>query len=398
MLSILKNENKPLWALNRTQKEDCKKYMLGKLLFYAAFFSFALKYTLDYSGLIPVRPEMLNSMLVAASISCSMAKILIQRYTLPRLFFTMAICVVIGYSSLVSTNNNFLMGFLLIVGMQDIKLESVIKAALFVKVLSMFVHVVSYIFVFFTNPEAIVFVFRAGVGIPRHFFFMGHANTFMAFLFWSCLDYIYLRYKKINVLDMAAIWIIILLFYTFTLSNTSIITLTIITVLIFLDKAGKVLFDKLLTVLAKYSYLLFSILFTILVVIFIYLDGPLLDFWHTLNTALTGRLWLGAHAYHTLGPTILGRPDIAPTLVFWHGRWFNTMTVFDNHYIGNLVSYGIINLVLTSVVFIVFCSKLENREKLIIIAFSFFAIMQNDVTNLIVCSGLFIVGKYLYRR
>ena len=373
------------------------KGILGELLFYTAFLSFCIKFTLDYSGLIPVRPEMFNNLLVGISITCSMVKVVFQRYTFSRFLVTMAICAVIGFSSMISINFLFLLSFLLLMGMQDIKLESIVKLALFVKIVSIAVHVFWYIVVFHTNPDVIQFVFRAGVGAPRHFFFMGHANTFMAFLVWSCIDYIYLRYNKLTVLDMAVIWLINIIFYSFAFSNTGIIVMAIVTLLIALDKLGKGFFDKLFTWLAKYLYLLFSIIFSTLVIFYTRLDGQLLVMWHGLDDFLTGRLWLGAHAYDIFGHTILGRPDMPPTVAFWQGRYFNTMTVFDNHYVGNLVSYGIINTVALVIVLVKLCGKMENREKLVIIAFSFFAIMQSDVTNVVICFALLLIGKYLYR-
>jgi len=398
-MNILVSEdkkNKPLWAIDRTKKVQSKKWTLGDVLFFIAFFSFCLKFTLDYSDLILRRPEMLNTLLVALSISCSMIKIFMQKYTPRRFVFTMIVCAVIGYSSVISINNNFLMGFLLVVAMQNIKLDSIVKAGFWFKLISIVVHVFIYIYVFNTNPEIIRFAFRAGVGEGRHIFFMGHANTFGAFLFWTCLEYIYLKYDRLHVVHLIAIWIICIIFFAFTASFTGMIVLGIITILIIMDKVSKGFFDNFFKFSAKYLYLIFSVIITILVAVYTHLDDRLKDMWHMLDSTLTNRLWFGAHAFDTVGHTVMGRPDIAPQVVFWQGRWFDTMTVFDNHYVGNLVSYGIINLILISLAFILLCGKMENKERLVIIAFSLFAIMQNDVANLAICFALFIVGKYLY--
>jgi len=399
MNTLLKKENiKPLWAIDRAVRIAPRKGVLGELLYFVAFFAFCLKFTLDYSGLIPERPEMLNTMLVALSISCSMAKILMQRYTPLRFVMTMIICAAIGFSAVISTNFLFLLSFLLVVSMQDIELEKIVQAGFLFKVVSIAVHVIIYIFVFHTNPDVIEFNFRAGTGEPRHFFFMGHSNTFTAFLIWSCFDYIYLKYDKLNIFRLATMWVIAVTFFMFTRSNTAMIVFAVITVFVFADKMRKGYLDRLFTFFAKYLYIIFSLFFTLLIVTFTQLQERFLVLWYALDDFMTGRLWLAAHTFYTEGHTILGRPDMPPRVVFWRGRWFDTMTIMDNHYLGNFVSYGIINTVAVAAALIALCGKMETREKLIIIAFSLFAIMQNDVTNIVICFALLILGKHIYTQ
>jgi len=393
-----KTKATPLWSVGRAREagqKRQKKGILGEALFFTSFFAFCMKFTQDYSAIFP-RHELVNDLLVGLSILCSMAKIFTQRYTLPRFAATMAVCAVVGYSSLISINYAFLLGFLLVMGMQDVELVKIVKAGFFTKSAVMAVHLAWYAYVYLTDPSAITFMFRAGVGVPRHSFFMGHPNMFTIFLFWACAEYIYLRYEKITAAGIAVIWLINIFFYRFTFSNTGMLVLAVVTALIAADKLGKGFFDKPLAFMAKYLYLFCAAFFPFLAVIYPRLEGRPREMWEAFDNFLTGRLWLGAYAYYAEGLTMLGIPNRRPQVVFWQGRWNNTFTVFDNHYIGNFVSYGVINSALAAIVFIALCGKMENREKIIIIAFAFFAVMQSDVTNVVVCSALFITGKYLY--
>ena len=397
MKSIGELHPKPLWMYNRDIKVSSAKWTAGELLFFIAFFLLTLKFSFDYTSLI-TRNESVNSILAALCIAVSATKIALQRYSMMRLALTIAICVIIGYSSFISDNKLFLYSFFLMMAMQDISIDRVVKASLYMKIATMSFHVLIYIVVFATNPESISFVYRgSGSIIPRHTFFMGHANTFSAFLIWACIDFIFIKYKKLKVFHIAIIWVVNIVFHAFTYTNSAIIVLFIITVLIVLDKLGKGFFDSLCTALTKYSYIVFTLATAFLTFIYTRLDAAQRPLWEKLDSFMTGRLWYGAYIYDLFGPTILGRTlSGIPEKIFWQGRWQDLFYTFDSYYIGNLYQYGIINLVLTGIALFIFSKKMETREKIVIIAFSVYAIMEAYVTNVVVCSALFIIGKHIY--
>jgi len=401
--SVSENEKIPLWARDRPEKPESSERVaqvkygaLGQLFFFAAFFAFILRFLIGISGLLPMRPELLNTILVVVGISCAIAKIALQRYSLRRLLFTVAICGIIGYSAIISVNFLFLQSFLLIIAMQDMKFENVVRFGFYCKLIAIIIHVIAYIFVFNINPDVITFVYRAGIGDPRHYFFMGHANTFMSILLWTCLEFIYLNYKKVNLLHFATIWAIYLIFFYFTRTLTGIFLLVAVTLLVAFDKLGKDFYGKLLTFLTKYLYVFFAIAISFLVVVYTRLSGMLLLWWHALDNFFTGRLWFGAFAYYDLGPTLFGRPDRSPQRVFWAGRYFRTMTVFDNYYLGNFLSYGLVNTIATIIALIVLAGRMENKEKIILILFALYGLMSSEVSNITICFALLIFGKYVY--
>lgn len=397
MKSIGELNRKPLWMHKRNLQTNYAKWTANELVFLSAFFLFVLKFSFDSSSLV-ARNELINSSLAALCIAASLTKIALQRYTMTRLVFTIAICAVVGYSCLISINNLFLYSFLLMIAMQDINVDKLVKASLNMKIVLLSFHVLVYIMVFMTNPESISFVYRGGdSAVPRHTFFMGHANTFSAFLVWACIDYIFLKYDDLKVIHIAVIWVINLLFHAFTHTNSAIIVLIIVTVLIALDKIGKGYFDSMFTLLAKYCYIGFTLLFVFLTIIYTRLSPALRLLWEKLDSIMTGRLWYGAYSYDFFGLTVLGRTLRGiPEKIFWQGRWQDIFYTFDSHYVANLYQYGIINLVLIASALFVLSKKMETRDKVIIIAFSTYALMEAYVVNVVICSALFIVGKYIY--
>jgi len=389
-------EERPLWAGKSGEYIAAGKTNLGELIVMLSFMLYCLRYVFDYSALL-TRIDLLNAVLVGLNIALPLFKIIfLQSYSLLKFIITAIIALLIGYSSVIGVNNHFLTGFLIILAMQDVELCKLVRLGFRLKIASITIHLIIYLLMLVASPGEIHFVYRAGAGVARHYFLMGHANVFSAFLVWTCFEYIYLNYSKIRLLHMGVIWAINLTFYAFTVSNTALVVLAAITVLLALDKLGRGFFDKLLTVLTKYTYVILAIAFSFLAIIYTSLSPALRVAWHAIDHALTGRLWFGAYNYDTYGVTWLGRVLASPQVVFWQGVYFDRMVYLDNHYLANLLHFGIIHLIVTAFVFIFFGGKMENREKLIIIAFSLYAIMQNDVTNVVVCFALLIIGKYLY--
>ena len=388
----------PLWAVNRGISVIKHRENIGELLLLSAFFLYSIKYIFDFSGIF-IRNEMLNSVLVLASYGLVMAKIIFfQNYTLKRIILTAAVVSVLVISSSRGTNNHFQMGLFFLLAMQNTDLRKIIKLGLRIKATVIIIHVVWYIFIYITDPSVITFSYRAGAGLPRHYFFMGHANTFSAILLWASFEYIFLKYDKLRLIDMLAVWAISILFFIFTSSYAVMVILFVTTVLIMFDKIGRQFIDKLLTFVARFSYIFFAGLFAFLSAVYTRLDGSAKELVESLDSLMTGRLWPGAYAHEVYGFTLMGRWIRPITAFYWHDSWRQLYVPFDNNYLANLYHYGIIHLIVTAIALIALSRKMETREKIIIIAFSFFAIMQGEVTNPAVCFVLFLIGKYIYKE
>jgi len=367
---------------------------IGGMLFFVALFLFYVKYTFDCSGLL-FKNAYINSALVGLSVALPMIKIVMQRYTPARLIITAVITAAVCASCLAGGNYLFLNGFIFILAMQDVDLNKLVRFGFRYKTAMISIHVLCYIFVYFTNPSSINYVYRIG-GAPRHYFFIGHANMFTAFLVWTTFEYVFLNYEKIKWYNIFIIWAINLLFYNFTDSNTGMAVLAVFTALVVLDKFAKEIFNKISAVLAKYIYLVCSLFFSWIAIIYTRLGPSQKTIWYRIDRFFTGRLWYGAYTYETYGVTFFGRILSTPDKIFWENRWMDGFMVFDNHYHGNLFGLGIIHLILVSLILLIYGKKMDAKERIIVICFSLYGAMEAYITNVFICFALLIIGKYIY--
>jgi len=373
-----------------------KKNTAGKSIFLTAFFLFCVKYTFDSSAIF-IKNDIFDSLLVIAVIILLCIKFITQRFTIQKIITAAVMIITVAVSCYLGKYFLLLFATLFIFNMQDVDLTDVIRLSYRFKIASLIIHVTVYILTYIADPESIDYVYRIG-GAPRHYFFMGHANLFMAFLAWTCFEYIFLNYKKIRPLHIMAIWMINMIFYAFTDSNTGMVILAAFTLIIIFEKSGAKSVDRVLTILAKYIYSFVALLFTLLATVYTRFGPTLKNVWHALDNALTGRLKYGAYVYDVFGVTFMGRRLTIPEKIFWDGRWFDRFFYFDNFYHGNLLQFGIIHIIITAVVFAIIANKLENSEKIIIIIFSLYGIMEAYVINVFICFALLIIGKYFYRE
>jgi hypothetical protein len=113
----------------------------------------------------------------------------------------------------------------------------------------------------------------------------------------------------------------------------------------------------------------------------------------TLNEMFTGRLLYGAVAYDLKGLSIFGKNVTFDPKLYWNGYWIDGM-IFDNCYIWMMVSYGIAYLVLISFAAIAFNSRMDTRDRIFIILYSLYTIMEAYVMNAAICFPLLILGMY----
>jgi hypothetical protein len=375
-------------------KAKAEKKQLQEKVFITAYVIFIIKNILDSSSLVH-RPEIVDSLLIMMFLVCIGYKLLTQNYSRRSFLLIIIIGILCLYSSLIIKYFSLLCSFLCICAMQDVDINKILKVSARSKVIILSIHVIAYIAVYLYKPEVIQFVYRDGV--KRHYFFLGHANMFTAYLAWTCLEIIYIHYKQIKKLQLLLIWVINIVFYQFTHSNTGTIVLTVVILVILIERKDWRFIDKGLSFLSKYGFGICSILFPAIAVIYARLNGTLLMIWNWLNQGLTGRLLYGAVAYDVYGFTIFGRTISFPEKIYWSGKWIDNV-VFDNSYIWMFIIFGIVNLLILSVAFFLLERKTNNMEKILIIAFTFYGIMEAYVVNVIICFPLLFIGKYIYEQ
>ena len=390
----IQSSHEPRIVGNKDMSHRENKGSIGEGIFLFAFAMLCLKSIFTASELFPYSKTM-DTIFIALFIGGIILKLLLQTYT-ATIYTAMGLIlsVAVLYLCAHSGNNAFLMGFLCIIAMQEVDILKVLKLSSSIKIVTITIHVIWYIITYYTNPDSIHYMYRNGVW--RNYFFLGHPNFFAALFTWTCFEIIYINYDRIRGLDLTFMWLLSFIFYRFTDSNTGIIMLSLIILLIVWDKSGGRMFRKTITLLVKYGHFVCSVVFMAFVAVYTSLDGQLKALWESLDSVFTGRMLPGVYVYDTYGFTLLGRTLQFAPKVNWNGVWFDNLAYFDNYYIGHLVLFGIVLLTALSLVFFILSDKLVNKDLIIILAYIFYGIMESYVSNLAVCFSLLLVGRYIY--
>ena len=379
-----------------TDFEKQKVRQFNQNLYTIGFCILAFKsYVMDSSILINL-PNWFDLILTGGFILFMCWKLATQTYSVTKIIFFSILGCMCLYTCPKVDNYYLIFGFFGIAAAQNVNLKEVLKYTSMVKTSIIFLHVTIYFVNLAINPSSITYSFRED-GIPRHFFYLGHANTFAGYVLWTSLEYIYANYERIKKWQLGVILGINWFFYFFADSNTSVATATVIIGLLLLDKCKVTLLNHVLKYLAKYMFMFFSIIFSMACVFYVNLSGGLRELFDMANVFFTGRLLFGAYVYDANGFSFLGRAIAFPKKIQWREFWFDAM-VFDNAYIWMFVLGGAIYLVLISIGIMLITRKTSNVENIMLIAYSIYGVSEAYVMNAGNCFPLLLIGIYLYKR
>ena len=360
-----------------------------------AYLLFILKYLCQPSLLVPW-PGYIDVAVSSLFIAMVLIKIALQHFTAPQILGFIAVSVLCVYSSVNAHYSSPMLSLLLVMALQDVDLRDVLRAGYRFKAVIILIHVICYIALIIVSPDSVVYLYRGGVA--RHFFLLGHPNLFTTLVVWTCLEYIYVNYDRIRAIHYAAILLVNIVIYRFTDSRSGFYTLIIVVVFAFFDKLNFRPMRTVANALAKYGFGVLSVLSIALTVVYTpEISGRARVLWLKLNELLTGRLVFGAYAYHDFGFTWLGRALTFPEKVLYNSHWFDDV-IFDNSYQWFVVVYGGIFLVIIALAFFFNAKRMTVIEKIIISAFSIFALMENYTVNVAVCFPLLLIGKCIFSQ
>lgn len=363
----------------------------SQTLFEMAMIVLAVKDMLEATSLFH-RPEWVDSLLVLMFLFFICWKLALQTYTFVRLCFMGGLGALCAYTCINGNYFFMFLSYLCIIAMQDVDLAEAIKKPIIIKVCITVVHILYYAVVRVISPESITYIYRNGV--KRSFFFLSHPNTFSMIILWSTIALAYIFYKNINRIHLGVFWFINLFFYLFTNSNTGIMVSTIVFGLMILEKSQIKL--RGVPTVSKYIFGTFSVVIPAFVAVYPKLSGIFLEVYNKLNDFFTGRLIFGSYVYDTYGISWFGRTIFFPKKTYWRGHWFDEI-VFDNAYIWMFVIYGYFYLLLMSMAFLLISKRTTIVEKILIIGYAFYGIMEAYIISASFCMPLLFIGKYMYQ-
>jgi len=371
---------------------DYMELRRNEQIFIIAFCIFILKNLFPISTLVPYIDK-LDLVMILLFFVCIGYKLVTQKYKPYGLLLLVLFTLLFAYAALSTQYYSIFYGALCIIAMQNVKLENVLRASVWIKTVFLFTHVCVYFSILFLYPDTVEMIERNGV--HRHFFYLQHPNLFSAILVWTCLEYIYLKYDRIKFNALLIIFLINMFFYFFTNTNTGLIVIFLAIVLILFEKHKGEAFQPFLKQCTKYIFPLLAILFVFLVAMYTRLSGIAYTLWHELDKILTGRLLYGAYAYDQYGYSLNGRNILFPEKSYWGGFWLDNI-YFDNSYLYLFITYGSFYLIFISAAFYLLERKMEPKEKIMVILLAVFGVMEGYVLNISLCFPLIIIGKYVY--
>lgn len=369
---------------------------LQQQLYTVAFMILSVKNILDSSDLFH-RPEWVDTVLLLTFFAFIGWKFILQRYTKTMLIGVLALGALSAFVSFRMHYFLLLFTYCGVLGVQNVDLKKVCKYTCATKTVMILMHVIPYIINAIITPENIDYIYRNGV--RRQYFYLGHPNTFSMYVGWTLMEFIYAYYDELKNSHLVLIWLLNFIVYKFTDSNTSVIVMSLCLIGFFAERAKPQLVAKIVTPIARFGFAVCSVFFTVITVCFTFMPEPLKGLYLQLNDFLTGRLMFGAYTYDKFGIAWLGNPGVyLAETTYFEGTWVDTL-VFDNSYIYLLVYYGAVFLPIIALAFILSGKKVtiqRNVENILIIGYTFYAIMEQYAINSVQCFPIVFVGIRLY--
>ena len=134
-----------------------------------------------------------------------------------------------------------------------------------------------------------------------------------------------------------------------------------------------------------------------MMIIFPYLTGTARQVWLDMDSFFTGRLKYGAFAFYKMGFSLLGQHLIINRKEYWEGFWFDSFAC-DNGYMWMEVSYGMIYIILFGYLFWKYSKRASFEEKIIVIAYSLYTMMELYVTYMYYCFAVIMISRYIWEN
>lgn len=368
------------------------KYDIDKM-YTIGFISLLIRLICNYSDILQL-PGVLDTMLGVVFVACMLLVLIDEKLTGLQLFAVAAAGVVCIYSYTRIDNYYLLATYFCMVASKHVNLKYVLNWSYKVRAVMLTFHVAAYIITLIQNPASIEYVYRDGV--LRHSFFMSHANTFSMFMIWTIFEYLYVNYENLTLPSLMIVTVINASLNYFTLSTTNTVISVVVLLLILFNKLFPQWKMDAVRWFVKYAYVILSVFFCLITVYYRKLTGSLMEIYNWLDDFFTGRLIYGAYMYEKYGATFFGQSFKLRQNDYWNGYWFNGIAC-DNTYMWHLVSFGIVFLVILSVLFFAVAGKVRRQDTIFLSVYILYAVTEIYVTNAVLCFSLILLAQYAFQ-
>lgn len=339
-------------------------------------------------------PDAIHKCMLLIFVACMVYLILTLKISKKQLAILSVLSFMSLYSYKAGHYSYVIMTFIAVWASNGVNEKVYIKKQMFLMSFFIIIHIlIFYVFKMF-SPDQISYVYREGV--QRYTFLLAHANTFSMIVIWIIAGYVYLNYNKLNIVNYITIIFITAFVKVYTDTNSIIVIITLMFIFIWIDKRvkkGKVIISK----TTRYIFLFFTMVFIISTCIYTRLNMILKTIYKILDNLFTGRLLIGAYLYNEYGWTLFGKTINSTHSKFWDGKWFDAVGC-DNTYIWCFVGFGLVYVLLIGIMFYKVEPYLSDAQKIMIILYSFYAMMEAYVLNAAFSFPILFISKYLNRN
>lgn len=296
-------------------------------------------------------------------------KLVTTKYTLREIIWA-AILIGVGLVlSIITKSNTWLLLFATMIGMKNCEYHNLIRIAVYIRVISLFVLVIGSTFGVFdigykTTPDT------SYVEIPVYSFAMGEPNFAFLCVFLTILLLLYYNYDRLNKWWFWGTAAVILIFYELTFCRTGLVVFFFTWALIIFDKCVKSHRIKFILALSVPVGALFSFVTMIL-----YDAGnPVMKL---INHYVTGRIYIMNSYYVNQGLALYPRPQEV-----FYANYFG---LIDNSYMFVLVYCGwivaIFFLVLMCLTLLRLYQKRCYRELVMLATLALYGVLEQFSMN-----------------
>lgn len=353
-----------------------------------------LKMMIDSSSLINL-PEQVETLFDIVILACVGIQLFMQEYSKKELFGIGSLGLLCIYSCIVAKNFYLLFAYLLTVTIKNVNIKKLLIYRVLLKFVIISIHCIAFFYCFFFEKDLLFTMTRNGV--LRYDFFLGQPNTCQMYIFWTTLEFLFIKFEDLNSAYIAIAFLINAFFYCFTNSNTSFILAICVFLFIFGKKNGWNVIINIYTFIVKKGMIFLSVFFALVVAIYATAPVALKIIFTVLDKALTGRIAYGAFAYYLYGFTFWGQKIYIDNVTLWNGQWYDALYL-DNAYLLSLLNFGAIYMVIISIFLFKNEKYFTQKEKIFIAAMVLYGITESYIFDVAKCFSLILLGVVYYRK
>lgn len=283
-----------------------------------------------------------------------------------------------------------LLTLMILIGIKDIDIKKVVKIVFYVSVIVITIHSVSYLNAYIFHKETLKLLLTKDLQV-RHYIYFSHPNMFAGIIFGMILEWIYLYGRNIKkIYKYIIIAIVATIVYNVTISRTTLILFEILALGLFFVDLNKSIINKFISIISKYIFAVISIIVVIFLIF--YKTDNNNKYVQKIDEALSGRITLGMYARDKYGNSII--PQYIDFEEKIESRYAQKL-VIDNFYMRYSLSYGIISLVIISIIVWNASRKSNTFEQLYIIIFAIWGITEGVIFDVAICIVLLLIADRL---